>query len=268
MAETYVGVSGIASQRQQRFTERSFGTYAFNHQRELLLGVKATTKTQLDELEPTKGRAWFPVGDELSTALYFSDCSVKVLQFYADDWTNLEHRALPLIETSLERAADWVDGIQYDLLPWVTEDSSLQIIQRYGHGVAGDGPVILQCHGSIMAENSMASVVERLKRVEGYITHVLFDASEGRGEPMNSDALSYWVEAIQSSDLDIDVAIAGGLGPYRNPHLLARLLQRFDPISWDAESRLHTDNELDPYKVSSYIDLSMLAVKMASKKDE
>lgn len=268
MSEVYIGVSGVASTQQQLMTERSFAAHTDTHGRSLLLGIKATTKAQLDELEPSKGRAWFPVGDELTTALMPSNTSLKVLQFYADNWTDLNHRVFPLIDKSLERSAAWVDGIQYDLLPWMNEDSSLEIIERYAHGTVIKGPVILQCHGSIMSEFRPSDVIERLKKVEGFLTHILFDSSEGRGVPMNGDALSRWVEAAQTSSLAIDIAIAGGLGPYRNPNMLTSFVRRFDPISWDAESRLHTNQALDQYKTSNYIDISLFAIKMATKKDE
>lgn len=268
MAETYIGVSGVASEQQQRATERSFNAHSTTHGRGLLLGVKATTKTQLHEQEPKKGRSWFPVGDELRVALTRSGNSTKILQLYANDWTDLNNQALPLVDTSLERSTEWVDGLQYDLLPWMVEDSSLQIIERYAQGVAVDGPVILQCHGTIMAEYRPSDVIERLKQIEGYITHILFDASEGRGVPMNSYALSQWVEVIQATNLNLGIAIAGGLGPYRDPGVLSSFVRRFDSVSWDAESRLHTNNVLDKHKTSNYIDLSLFAIKMATKKDE
>lgn len=253
MTEAYIGVSGVGSGQEQATTEALFSEHGFGQNRRLLLGVKATTKTQVDELEPTKGRAWFPVGDELSTALVSSDKSTKVLQFYADDWTDLNHRALPLIDNSLERASGWVNGIQYDLLPWFSEDSSLEIIERYGATDGINGPVILQCYGAIMREHSPADVIERLKRVEGYVTHVLFDASEGRGISMDSDALVPWVEAVQLSGLGINVAVAGGLGPLNVNDRLSTITERFNEVSWDAESQLHSQNVLDNEKVSAYL---------------
>lgn len=251
--ESYIGVSGVGTHEQQMATESSFTEAGLPADRRLLLGVKATTKIQVDEVEPRKGRNWFPVGDELRTALEPGSDSVKVLQLYADDWTDLEGRAIPLIENSLERADAWVDGLQYDLLPWFTEDSSLQIIERYAHGESVDGPVIVQCHGEIMQTATPEQLLERLMRIEGFITHVLFDASEGRGVTMNPDSLSRWINAVQASDLDIGIVIAGGLGSDDTADLLTPVLNRFDGISWDAESKLHTDNALDPKKVNRYL---------------
>lgn len=260
MAERYVGVSGVGTPGQQSAIESFYADLAISKRRQLLLGVKATTKIQVDETESRKGRNWFPVGDELTSALQSSEASQKVLQLYADDWTDLDGRAIPLIERSLERAASWVDGLQYDLLPWFTEDSSLELIQRYAHGEAVTGPVILQCHGDILRGASPEQVIERLKRVEGYVTHVLFDASEGRGLSLDPDTLSAWIESVEQSDLDIGVAVAGGLGSEDTGELLIPVLRRFDDISWDAESKLHRDNVVDVPTVESYLYESNHAV--------
>lgn len=260
MAETYVGVSGVGSVEQQRHAERIFLEHEFPAERKLLLGVKATTKIQVEEIESRKGRNWFPVGDELRTALEPSDDSLKVLQLYADDWTDLDGRAIPLIENSLERSDAWVNGLQYDLLPWFTEDSSLQIIESYAHGVRVNGPVVVQCHGNIMQSATPEQLLERLKRIEGFITHILFDASEGRGLQMDPDTLSRWVEVVQNSGLDLSVAIAGGLGGTETASLLTPVLRRFDDISWDAESKLHTGNVLDQHTVNQYLTASKQAV--------
>lgn len=253
MAENYVGVSGVGTPEQQAAVESQFQGSELSTSRKLLLGVKATTKIQVDEVDSRKGRNWFPVGDELRTALSPGDDSLKVLQLYADDWTDLDGRAIPLIENSLARSESWVDGLQYDLLPWFTEESSVHIIKRYAHGTVISGPVIVQCHGDIMQTATPEQLLERLKCVEGYITHVLFDASEGRGLTMDADTLSRWVEVVQKSDLDINVTIAGGLGSEETAGLLIPVLKRFDDISWDAESRLHTNNILDSYKVAQYL---------------
>lgn len=260
MADSYTGVSGVGSVEQQLACEDAFSSLVLPKERKLLLGVKATTRIQVDETESRKGRNWFPVGEELRSALTSSPDSLRVLQLYADRWTDLVERAIPLIENSLERAESWVDGLQYDLLPWFTEDSSLQLIERYAHGVAVDGPVILQCHGDIMQNASPEQMLERLRRVEGFITHILFDASEGRGLQMNPDTLSWWVEIVQASDLDIGVAIAGGLGGPETAQLLGPILRRFDDISWDAESKLHTDYALNIGVVALYLAASNQAI--------
>lgn len=260
MVEAYVGISGVGSVEQQVICEDAFRAIEFPAERKLLLGVKATTRIQVDETESRKGRNWFPVGEELRTTLAPSADSLKVLQLYADQWTDLVKRAIPLIENSLERSQEWVDGLQYDLLPWFTEDSSLQIIERYAHDVAVGGPVIVQCHGDIMQAATPEQLLERLKRIEGFITHILFDASEGRGLTMDPDTLSRWVEVVQNSYLDLGIAIAGGLGGSETAHLLTPVLRRFDDISWDAESRLHTNNVLNDEKVTDYLADSKKAI--------
>ncbi len=250
----YVGVSGMGTAEQQRAASVAFdeaGLRALG--RRMLIGVKATTRIQVDETEARRGSDWYPVGDALKHMLYSSD-SVNVLQLYADDWTNLTDRALPLMDRSMERAEAWLDGLQFDLLPWFEEGTSLQIIKKYAPMV--EGPVILQCYGDIMRRQPPEAVIERLKRVQGYVSHVLFDASEGRGELMDSDALSVWVEALEASDLAMAPVIAGGLGAASVSTLLPTVVRRFGDVSWDAESSLHTNNVLDIQKITEYFTAS------------
>lgn len=251
----YIGVSGVGSQEQQRQSTEAFQSSGLRDLgRALLLGVKATTRIQVDEIEARRGSDWFPVGDSLRHVLGQSDETVNVLQLYADDWTDLNNRAIPLMERSIERAEGWADGLQYDMLPWFEQNSGLQIVERYANAVSG--PVILQCYGDIMRNHSPAMVIERLKRVQGFVSHVLFDASEGRGRLMDSDTLSIWVEALCSSELDMAPVIAGGLDGESARVLLLAIVRRFGNISWDAEGALHTGNVLDRERVAEYLQAS------------
>ncbi|MCA9301732.1 hypothetical protein KC974_04235 [Candidatus Saccharibacteria bacterium] len=250
----YIGVSGMGSREQQTESLNAFEESGLRELgRTMLIGVKATTRIQVDETEASRGSNWYPVGDSLRKILRRSD-SVNALQLYADDWTDLSERALPLMNRSIERSEDWLDGLQFDMLPWFEEDSSLQIIKQYAPKVAG--PVILQCYGDIMRSQPAEAVIERLRHVEGFVSHVLFDASEGRGELMDPDALCVWVEALQASDLDMAPVIAGGLSAESVRTLLPAITRRFDDVSWDAESSLHTDDVLDTKKVAEYFTAS------------
>lgn len=251
----YVGVSGVGSPEQQAHITANFNAHGLRRcGRTALLGVKATTRIQVDEIPARRGDDWYPVGDRLRDVLQKSDDTINVLQLYADEWTNLSERTLPLMENSLERSHAWLDGLQYDMLPWFDHDVSLEIIERYAEAV--DGPVILQCYGDIMRSKTPHVVMERLKRVEEFVTHVLFDASEGRGELMEADALSVWIESLQGSSMGILPVIAGGLHAEAVHQVLPVIARRFDDISWDAESSLHTDDILDNAKVDRYLQAS------------
>ena len=250
----YVGISVVGTQEQQLASIRRFDEAGLEELgRTMLIGVKATTRIQVDETEASRGNDWYPVGDELRNVLR-PRSAVNVLQLYADDWVDMRDRAIPLMEKSMERASEWLDGLQFDMLPWFEEGSTLQIIKKYAPMVSG--PVVLQCYGDIMRRQSPEAVIERLRRVQGFVSHVLFDASEGRGELMDIDELSGWVDSLEASNLDMKPVVAGGLSATSVRTLLPTITKRFDGVSWDAESSLHTDNILDTEKVAEYFTAS------------
>lgn len=259
---SYVGISGVGNQEQQVESIKKFDEAGLEGLgRAMLIGVKATTRTQVDERSSGYKDNWYPVGKTLRDVLRRRD-SINVLQLYADDWVDLGHRAIPLMEKSMERSHEWLDGLQFDMLPWFEEGSTLQIIKKYSPMVSG--PVILQCYGDIMRRQSPEAVIERLRRVQGFVSHVLFDASEGRGELMDADALSGWVDALESSNLDMQPTVAGGLSADSVRIRLPTITRRFDNVSWDAESSLHTDNILDTEKVAEYFTASAEVLSLPS----
>ncbi len=256
----YVGVSGVGLPEHQTTICDSDARRRLNARGyQVLLGAKAMDKAQVDEVPMRKSPEWYPVGDDLRSALDPNTNALTVLQLYCSDWNDEERTAL-LLSRSVARARSWLDGLQFDKLPWAySEIHRLQV--RNAARLVG-GPIILQCYDVTMQEKTPAEVVEALRSLEDVVTHVLFDASEGNGKEMDSNALSSWIDEVKSSDLSIGVGVAGGMDAVTVETHLPKLLERHGELSWDAEGRLHTaDYRLNMAQVDSFLASSAEVVE-------
>jgi hypothetical protein len=262
--EPYVGISGIISAEQQWQVE-SLANQAMLD-RNLLLGVKAAHKTQFLDVDNKYGPDWYPVGPEqfelAATRQGRRLGTMAIAQAYFDvEYVgNPGYREL-FAKRIFERGAGWIDGIQFDMLPWQTGTEMLDFLaglkEKYGTAI------LLQCHGDAMRELRPEEVVHKLEPYAPVLDYVLFDASHGRGEPMNTRRLKqYLTEAYASDDLEtVGFAIAGGLDGESVRRDLPALVWTFPDISWDAEGRLHPGEPgkprpLDMEVVQDYLQAS------------
>lgn len=255
----YVGVSGVGTIEQQQATAEAAGRAGL---KELgyatLLGVKATDKTQMDEVSTRHGDEWFPVGSDLRTALEPGDDTLNVLQLYCSDWLSPE-RFVGTLGRSVSRARAWLGGLQFDKHPWMTSDYA--IAQIHDAAALVDGPLILQCHRSILAECEPQAVAERLRKLEDDATHVLLDGSEGCGIRMDPEKMSRWIEAFQKSGLTMGIGVAGGLNDSMVETRMPVLLERHGAISWDAESSMHLYGRIRSDIVGLYLNASAAVLR-------
>lgn len=264
----YVGVSGIVSQEQQSLLIDIAHTTDLTPGRRLLLGVKATHKTQYLDIPNKYGTQWYPVGEDAFTNALSPETisTFNVAQLYLDQDSIKRDVRYPgeFIRKMAKRGGKVLDALQFDMLPY-HENPKL-----WSHTLdsvkAADFGVILQCHAAAM-EKGPARAMEDLVRVSEHtpVDFVLFDASHGTGTEMDADTLRYFLEAGYS-DPELEArgtnfGIAGGLDEYTVAIHLPAVIRDFPDISWDAEGRLHPrdgEGRLDMSKAQAYLGASAL----------
>lgn len=246
--ESYIGISGVVSPVQQCHAEHLAETLEFSQlNRRLLLGVKAVHKTQYLDIENKYGHEWYPVGSQpFVHALWprsTDSRSLAVAQaFFEPAEVGDAGYRQAFAERIFSRGAAWIDGIQFDMLPWHTSDDMLRFLEELKEKYATK--ILLQAHAPAMTELGPAGVPRRLGRYAAAVDYVLFDSSHGTGKRLNVDALADFLDAAySSSNLDhAGFAIAGGLNGDIVREELPALLERYPDVSWDAEGQLHPVN--------------------------
>ena len=242
--QPYVGVSGVVNPEQQRELVEVAQYELHATARRLALGVKATHKPQYEDVENKYGPLWYPVGNDIIKALDHRVQTYNIAQTYLEPEFIENDPDYPraFMGKLNARMRDYLDAVQIDLLRFDTDPERYQHVFR---AMAATGmQTIVQCHGYAMEEGPK-SALDKLKRLVGEreIGFVLFDASHGRGQEMNPEALLPFIEAAYN-DRDLahkmtNFGVAGGLHAGNLEELLPKLLREFPELSWDAEGRLH-----------------------------
>lgn len=265
--EPYVGVSGVVNVEQQRQLEiMELESHLAEHRRRLLLGVKAVHKTQFLDKPNKYGAEWYPVGyDQFASALSqrgLGNSTLNIAQAYLDPEyiENPGYREF-FVKRIFERGTTWIDGIQFDMLPWHTDTAMLDFLAQLKSKY--DATVLLQCHKDAMNALGPDGVVDRLEEYAPAIDYVLFDSSHGTGTRLNTRRLKpFLAEAYENAKLDaVGFAIAGGLNGTVVREDLPSLVDQFPDISWDAEGQLHPANNdgvmpLDMDRTGDYLNAS------------
>lgn len=265
--EQYVGVSGVVSPAQQEEIESFAELLNFDmSETRLALGVKAVHKTQFLDIQNSYGPQWYPVGERsFANALMpraETGLSMGVAQTYFDPEyiDNPGYRTL-FSDRIFQRGERWIDGIQFDMLPWHEKPEMLDFLSRLKAKFGKK--ILLQCHNDAMETLGPRGAAQRLEVYADVVDYVLFDASHGTGTRLNTDALlpfldqAYAKPGLQS----MGFAIAGGLDASVVEEALPIVLADFPDVSWDAEGRLHPVNEqrerpLDMDIVRAYLKMS------------
>lgn len=258
----YVGVSGVTHGYQSDIIRRIADTVGLADDRDILLGIKATHKTLMLDTENKYGADWYPVGKDIGTvtqACYGMPSWIRpVAQVFMEDPADRAYR--DEFTGRLEsRCAPGLYGIQYDLLPWHEPDLTGDLCEYLADVDEAGYEVYLQVHGPAMALGP-AEAARRFAAYAPYVTHVLFDASHGTGQRLDTGRLADFLDAF--SGFGVGLGVAGGLGP---DVPLADLLSEYPHLSWDAEGNLHPPRldgtrRLDLGRVEDYLRASVHAL--------
>lgn len=243
----YVGVSGVNGLHQQAELEAVANEVELHeglNRRVLLLGIKATHKTQYLDVPNKYGEEFYPVGEKgfqyaLDRSVSSRDSVLPVAQIYLEPElaTDNTYRQA-FTDKLLSRGGSWLRGMQYDMLPWHQHDFRDylgDVREIYGR------KIILQAHGPAMDDLGPARLAQALGQYGPVLDYVLFDSSHGKGEKLHTAQLRKFLhEAYSVSELDhIGFGIAGGLDEEIVRGELPPLLREFPDLSWDAEGKLH-----------------------------
>ena len=263
---SYVGVSGVVSDEQQKHIEEYADSVGLFSSRQLALGVKAVHKTQFLDIPNKYGPEWYPVGQErFQSALQphtKQSRSLGVAQtFFDPEYVSNPGYRNYFTNRIFERGADWIDGIQFDMLPWHSDPEMLGFLTELKQ--KHDTKLFLQVHKPAMEALGPKGVVNHLNQFADSIDYVLFDSSHGTGKRLDTDALkTYLGEAYSSQALQqVGIALAGGLNGEIVAEELPKVLSEFPDTSWDAEGQLHPVSvngsmPLDMQRVEAYLRAS------------
>lgn len=243
----YVGVSGVVSPEVERDLEKiHLKSGLAEKERLLALGVKAVHKTQFLDVENKYGRDWYPVGSEAFQASLRSDSRSPVVMPVAQMYLDVNHVADPayresFVARTVERGSPWLQGIQFDLLPWHNNDDMLPFIEHVKD--SSELEILIQVHGHAMNELGPDGVMKRLGRTAARIDYLLFDSSHGTGTRLDVEALRPFIQSAYEyvDPRSTGIAIAGGLNAQVVTEDLPALVASYPDLSWDAEGQLHPE---------------------------
>lgn len=139
----------------------------------------------------------------------------------------------------------WPDPAQVAAFRSLCPRKDLHLILQIGSGAM---------HG---VRNDPEQLVERLRPYEGLIDSVLVDPSGGHGVPFSPSFVLGCFRAIRKKFPQLELSVAGGLSAVLLKTLMLPILDEFPDASWDAEGRLHDDqNRLDPDSVWHFVKAS------------
>jgi len=225
----------------------------------LMVGVMMSFKT-LNGIKSKWTKAWVP--KEQIAPIFIDHPLVFNAIHYADydGVTELD---------DLLRAASYggenLHTLQLDM-PWPNPDLVREFREKYP-----ETSVVLQVGSKALEEiavpetfQSCLNLCSRLKEYGDAIDFVLLDLSGGRGKEMRPKELFPYALTIDLSNLNLGIAVAGGLGP-DTLHHLDLFLRRFPDLSIDAQGKLRpSGNALDPIDWSMAKEYLLKAAAMFS----
>jgi hypothetical protein len=243
MSETrpqpYVGISGVARHEQQLVLQNVAERERIDFlNRFLMIGVQATGKTQVLEVENKRGQMWHPVGDTITDAA-FPDYS-GLTQPYVHCFFEGEEELRIGIDSVMRRTLHYSKGVQLNGLPWMTTDYRpfmYDFLARYPL----QSSIILQANRNILDNFSPAEVAAELETMP--VDYILLDPSAGFGIGLDPDQIQPFVDEIYQRQLPVRVVVAGGLEAQNIDLVFGPLVEYYPGLSCDAEGRLRKGSE-------------------------
>ncbi|MCR4333596.1 MAG: hypothetical protein NUV60_01045 [Patescibacteria group bacterium] len=236
----YVGITDFMNFQQVQAMLRIFKVHQRpDSKRKLHVGVMMSYKTlhgipsSWDKAFPSKET----IADIFSSAETYNCLHIA-------DYDSMPHLGRKTLAPALQYAGDLVHAVQLDMI-WPHPSQILLGI----HTSRKNPEVILQVGRKALTavKDDPLLLVEKLREYEGgVIQRVLLDKSGGEGRAMEADVLLPFVRAIRENLPELDIVVAGGLGPY-TMHLAEPIIREFPDVSIDAQGRLRPSrNALDP----------------------
>lgn len=226
--KTYIGICDFMSPQQVFAMLKVFNCYK-DFDLQLMIGTMTSYKV-INNLE-TKWSSIFPKPESLK----------YIFSALGDNFVNCIHYAdyenKPGLADTLKTVYDYcgrnqLDAIQLDMV-WPNPDELNKFQKLY------PTQFVLQINKQSMnlCNDNPVSVAEKIrKEYSGIISHVLLDCSMGKGVKIDTAFIEGYIEAIKSRAPEVQIAVAGGLGP-DTVDLVKDLISKYR-VSIDAQSKL------------------------------
>jgi len=238
----YIGVSGIACPEMQDQTIEAFESIGLGTKRDLMLGVKALHKCQWLDQPWKRDDQWDVVGEgAFRNALRSDSRSINVAQAYFEkNLVGDKGYRDAFLKRIYERGEPWIDGIQYDCLPWQENPDMLKFLHQTKERHPGTR-VLLQCWQGALERYSPRQLARLLGQNAEALDYILFDTSHGKGVPLDIAHLTPYIEEAYANESlsTVGISIAGGLGSNESMEQVQAVIELFPDTSFDAESNLH-----------------------------
>jgi len=258
--EPYIGVSGIVNSEQQEQIEAMADNLGLiSLKRKLLLGVEATHKTQYNNEPNAFGSNYYPVGNEIRTAIASKEDSnnpntMRIVKLAVDTihMADSEYRR-NITQSIFNRTDKWVDGVQFSKLPWHTNSEMIEYLESIKANYSTK--ILLKVQESTMMELGANRLVDKLEDYADIIDYLVLDSNSSAGRRFidNSslseidqpsfgvDRLSHFLHAVYKSRKlgSIGIALAGGLDSNVVSKGLGKIILDHPDLSWDGEDKLH-----------------------------
>lgn len=236
--QPYVGISGVAHFEQHialfdialRERLETLGHF-------VMVGIQATGKTQVLDIENIRGQKWHPVGDSIAEAAANEDSGLT--RPYVHCYFEGEDELARGIANVMRRTRHYIRGLQFNGLPWASQDYRSFLAgfkERYP-----DQSVILQAGSITLDHHSPRKVAAELGTMPA--DYVLLDPSGGWGRAMDLGRMRAYVDEIYQRHVPVGVAVSGGLEAQNVEELFGPLVEAYPGLSCDAEGRLRKGPE-------------------------
>lgn len=231
--QSYVGISGVAHYEQhlglfdiaQRERISELGHF-------VMVGIQATGKTQVQDIENKRGQMWHPVGESITDAAANEDSGLT--KPYIHCYFAGEAEMLQGVANVMRRTRHYVQGLQFNGLPWVTQNYR-PLLSDFKEKYPGQS-IILQAGSGTLNNYSPNEVATELETMP--VDYLLLDPSGGWGKEMDVEQMRNYVDEIYQRQLPIGVAVSGGLEAKNVERLFGPLVEIYPDLSCDAEGRL------------------------------
>ncbi len=237
----YVGVTGFMDRTT---VKRALALVPANSNRKLMVGVLASSTTLKGQPNQLPGR--FPKVDQIGQTFIDHPMAFNVVHFATREKEKLVHHLTDVVAL----APHLIHGIQLNMV-WPDAPAIRAFRLRYPRTrlILQVGPKAFDA-----IERDPERTVSKLDAYKGTIDYVLLDDSGGYGKVMDAEFLLPFVRRIKSSDLDMQIVVAGGLSG-DNLKLVTPIVEECHDVSIDAEGRVRDDahDRLDIQKVCAYV---------------
>lgn len=250
---TYIGVTGFMAPQEVRAALRCFSGSPTH---KLMAGILVSSKTLAGKTNRWPGR--YPKIERIGEIFQEHPAAVNLIHYNTDEPNTLSGQLL-----RLEVAGPYMHGFQLNVA-W----PSIGEIETFHEATDFKQRIVLQIGRRAIeeVENSPEKLTDMVYHYVGIVEDILLDPSGGKGQPFDIEKAGVFLRAIASRGFEINLGIAGGLGP-DSLHLVEPFLEKFPQLNIDAEGRLRDpeNDDLDVIRMTDYIRSSLRMFKEAAR---